>query len=120
MPKKHQEVHKTEIAAQTTNPKWAAFDLTVGAFCGGDSSQEVTISVHDWDEVERGKSGLIGSTTVTLMSIGTMELGAGKVWKPKTFTLINQKKATKASKKGTEYTNSGVLVLARAEGIPAL
>eukprot|EP00002_Diphylleia_rotans_P021696 TRINITY_DN422_c0_g1_i5.p1 TRINITY_DN422_c0_g1~~TRINITY_DN422_c0_g1_i5.p1 ORF type:complete len:530 (-),score=103.06 TRINITY_DN422_c0_g1_i5:324-1913(-) len=87
-------VFTSEVVKNNLNPKWNKFSITVQALCNADFHQTIRIQCYDHDE--HSAHDLIGEC----------EVPAGELTKPRSFDLVNPKKAGKSG-----YKNSGVIVL---------
>jgi len=61
------QIHKTEIATNTCDPKWAPFFLSTRELCNNQLDSAFKISVWDWHQ--SGTHSLIGQAQTTLKDI---------------------------------------------------
>ncbi|XP_040568299.1 copine-8 [Lepeophtheirus salmonis] len=93
---KYIPVHKTEVVKNTLNPIWKQFTIPIASLCNGDYLRPLMFEVSDWNR--NGTEDFIGSVNLTLREI--RDKGSFSV------DLIND---SKRKKKGSKYSNSGVL-----------
>ncbi|EGG18226.1 phospholipid-binding protein [Cavenderia fasciculata] len=91
------KVYESPVKKNTLDPVYSQIDIPISTLNGGDMTRQIRFDFYDWDKV--GSHDYIGNfvTSVDEILRGTTK-----------FDLINEEKK---KKKGSKYTNSGVILL---------
>ncbi|ORX82968.1 copine-8 [Anaeromyces robustus] len=94
------KVFETSVIKNTLNPVWKNLEIAETVFNGGDPDKTLIFDVYDWDK--NSENDLIGSFKTT----------SRMLFDQKRYEIINEKKK---EKKGSKYTNSGVITFDKVE-----
>jgi len=93
-------VHRTEVVKSNLSPSWKPLQLEVRSLCNGDYQRDLKMTVYDWNS--SGSPDYIGSFHTTLEKLKSGPGGDN------TYEVVNEQKQ---KKKGSKYSNSGVVTL---------
>jgi len=93
-------VHRSEVVKSNLSPSWKPLQLEVRSLCNGDYQRDLKMTVYDWNS--SGSPDYIGSFHTTLERL---KAGPGG---DNTYEVVNEQKQ---KKKGSKYSNSGVVTL---------